>query len=305
MTPSTLIVIAGPTASGKTALAIDVARHYRTEIVSADSRQFYRELPVGTAQPSADELAAVPHHFIASRSIFEELNAGRFEEEALAVISRLFSMHDKVVLTGGSGLFLDAVCRGLDALPQASPEIRDALNNIHQEEGLVPLQAMLREVDPVYYGKADLNNPQRLIRALEVFISSGKPYSSFLKEQAKPRPFRIVKFAIDMDRPVLYHRINARVDAMMAAGLLEEARQVYPHRHLKTLETVGYTELFDYLDGKTSLEEAVELIKRNTRRFAKRQVTWLKRDPDVIWLRPENFSKIPDLLVVLSERATS
>lgn len=296
MTRKTLIAIAGPTASGKTALAIEVASHYRTEIVSADSRQFYRELPVGTAQPSADELAAIPHHFVASRSIFEELNAGRFEEEALAVISRLFPMHDEVVLTGGSGLFLDAVCKGLDALPRTSPEVRESLNNIRQEEGLVPLQAMLREADPVYYEKADLNNPQRMIRALEVFISSGKPYSSFLKEQAKPRPFRIVKFAIDMDRPVLYHRINARVDAMMAAGLLEEARQVYPHRHLKTLETVGYTELFNYFDGKTSLEEAIDLIKRNTRRFAKRQITWLKRDRDVIWLRPEDFQRIPALI---------
>ncbi|QEC52335.1 tRNA dimethylallyltransferase [Anseongella ginsenosidimutans] len=296
MSSKILIVISGPTASGKTALSIELARHYQTEIISADSRQFYRELPIGTAQPSATELAAAPHHFIASRSVFEELNAGRFEAEALELISRLFKVHDQLILTGGSGLFIDAVCRGLDELPRVNPGTREALNQKHREEGLHPLQEMLREADPVYYEKIDLNNPQRVIRALEVFISSGKPYSSFLKENAKPRPFRIQKFAIDLERSLLYERINARVDAMLSAGLVEEARKVYPYRHLKTLETVGYAELFEYFDGHISLEEAVELIKRNTRRFAKRQVTWLKRDPEVIWVRAGDFSKIPLLV---------
>lgn len=296
MSSKILIVISGPTASGKTALAIELARHYQTEIISADSRQFYRELPIGTAQPSAAELAAAPHHFIASRSIFDELNAGRFEAEALELISQLFKSHDQLILAGGSGLFTDAVCRGLDELPRVNPETREALNQKHREEGLAPLQEMLREADPVYYQKTDPNNPQRVIRALEVFISSGKPYSSFLKEKAKPRPFRIVKFAIDIERPLLYERINTRVDLMLKRGLIDEARKVYPHRHLKTLETVGYAELFEYFDGNIPLEESVELIKRNTRRFAKRQITWLKRDPEVTWLRAGDFSKIPLLV---------
>src|SRR5690606_24088744 len=197
----------------------------------------YRELPIGTAQPSPAELKTVPHYFIASRSIFDELNAGRFEEEALKVIDRLFTDNDTVVITGGSGLFLDAVCKGLDALPQADLEIRESLNKKHREEGLTRLQEMLRTADPAYYERVDRNNPQRVIRALEVCIASGKPYSTFLKAQPKPRPYRIIRFAIDLDRPQLYQRINDRVDAMIAAGLVEEAREVYPHRHLKTLET--------------------------------------------------------------------
>ncbi len=292
MTSKVLIVITGPTASGKTAWAIDLARHYRTEIVSADSRQFYREIPIGTAQPSADELAAVPHHFIACRSISEELNAGRYEVEALEVLGDLFKRHEKVILTGGSGLFVDAVCKGLDLIPLIDPSVRDSLNLRHRKEGLRPLQELLREVDPVWYQTTDLNNPQRVIRALEVYLGSGKPYSTFLRNEPKPRPFRIIKFAIDLDRQILYERINARVDEMMAAGLLEEARRVYPLRHLKPLETVGYTELFDYFSGQITKPEAVELIKRNTRRFAKRQLTWLRRDPDVIWLSPARFSEI-------------
>lgn len=296
MNKKTLIVIAGPTASGKTKLAIELARHYRTAIVSADSRQFYRELPIGTAQPVAAELATAPHHFIASRSIFEELSAGVYEKAALELITELFNDHRQVILAGGSGLFIDAVCKGLDRLPPVPPEIRASLNEKHLKEGLGPLREMLRKADPSWYKTTDLNNPQRIIRALEVFIASGQPYSSFLTRQTKARSFGIVKFAIDLDRSVLYQRINERTDRMLANGLLEEARRMFPHRHLRQLKTVGYTELFAYLEGRTSLEEAIELIKRNTRRFAKRQITWLKRDPKVIWLAPEEFPKIPELV---------
>ncbi|HYH56135.1 MAG TPA: tRNA (adenosine(37)-N6)-dimethylallyltransferase MiaA, partial [Anseongella sp.] len=222
-------------------------------------------------------------------------NAGRFEAEALQLLQELFGEHEKLILAGGSGLFIDAVCKGLDELPQADPEIRKALNSRHLASGLEPLREMLKAADPLYYGKADLNNPQRVIRALEVFLATGKPYSSFLKKQTPGRPFRTLKFAIDMERAELYSRINSRVDEMIAAGLIEEARQVYPHRHLKTLETVGYSELFEYFDGKISFEEALELIKRNTRRYAKRQITWLKRDPEMIWLKPGEFHRIPSL----------
>lgn len=296
-TKKCLIVICGPTASGKTTLAINLAKRYGTEVVSADSRQFYREIPIGTSQPSDAELSEVSHHFIASRSIFDELNAGRFAEDALNLLSGLFGKHDKAILAGGSGLFVDAVCKGLDELPPAPREIREMLNSRHRSEGLDKLRGMLKEVDPLYFSKVDLNNPQRVIRALEVFLATGKPYSSFLGEEAPSRPFRIIKFAIDMDRPELYARINNRVDSMIAAGLVEEARQVYPHRQLKPLQTVGYSELFEYFDGKISLEEAIMLIKRNTRRFAKRQVTWLKRDPETIWLKPSEFYRIPDLVL--------
>lgn len=273
-----------------------MARYFETEIVSADSRQFYREIPIGTAQPSPEELATVPHHFIGCRNLTEVLNAGRYEVEALKVIENVFKTRDHVLLTGGSGLFVDAVCKGLDHLPQVDPAIRETLNQRHREEGLQALQQQLRETDPVWYERTDVNNPQRVIRALEVFLASGKPYSSFLRNEPKTRPFRIVKFAIELERPLLYERINARVDQMMADGLEEEARRVYPQRHLKPLETVGYTELFDYFDGKFSLTEAVDLIKRNTRRFAKRQLTWLRRDPETIWLRPSDFGRIPHLL---------
>lgn len=291
-----VIVVCGPTASGKTALALQLAKRYRTEVLSADSRQFYREIPIGTAQPSPDELAGIPHHFIASRSISEELNAGRFAEEALRLADRLFREHDRIILAGGSGLFIDAFCKGLDDLPRAPAGVRERLNELYRQKGLAPLQKMLREADPVYYEKVDRNNPQRIIRALEVHSSTGKPYSSFLGNRPAQRPFRCVPIAIDMEREELYRRINGRVERMMDDGLLEEARRVYPHRHLKTLETVGYTELFGYLDGKVSLSEAVGLIKRNTRRFAKRQITWLKRDPQVHWVRPEEFHLIPAII---------
>ena len=288
----TLIVVAGPTAVGKTALAIRLAKKYSTVVVSADSRQIYREISIGTAKPSAGELAAVPHYFIDSHSIHESYTAGDYERDALALLSDLFQTHRVVIMTGGSGLFIDAVCRGLDHLPKPMPGVRERLNRLFREQGLPPLQQMLKEADPAYYRETDLNNPQRVIRALEVFESSGRPFSSFRKQQQFSRPFDIIGIALNTERTVLYNRINQRVDHMMDQGLLSEATTFYPLKHLPALLTVGYSELFQYMDGDITLEIAVELIKQNTRRYAKRQITWFKKNPDIEWFTPDDFSGI-------------
>ncbi len=288
----TLIVVAGPTAVGKTALAIRLAKKYSTVVVSADSRQIYREISIGTAKPSAGELAAVPHYFIDSHSIHESYTAGDYERDALALLSDLFQTHRVVIMTGGSGLFIDAVCRGLDHLPKPMPGVRERLNRLFREQGLPPLQQMLKEADPAYYRETDLNNPQRVIRALEVFESSGRPFSAFRKQQQFSRPFDIIGIALNTERTVLYNRINQRVDHMMDQGLLSEATTFYPLKHLPALLTVGYSELFQYMDGDITLETAVELIKQNTRRYAKRQITWFKKNPDIEWFTPDDFSGI-------------
>lgn len=288
----TLIVVAGPTAVGKTALAIRLAKKYSTVVVSADSRQIYREISIGTAKPSADELTAVPHYFIDSHSIHDIYTAGDYERDALALLSDLFQMHRVIVMTGGSGLFIDAVCRGLDHLPKPMPGVRERLNRLFREHGLAPLQQMLKEADPAYYQETDLNNPQRVIRALEVFESSGRPFSGFRKRQQLSRPFDVISVALNTERTILYNRINQRVDHMMDQGLLSEATTVYPLKHLPALLTVGYSELFQYIDGDITLETAVELIKQNTRRYAKRQITWFKKNPDTEWFTPDEFSGI-------------
>lgn len=273
-----LVVIAGPTASGKTALAIQLAQQFQAEILSCDSRQFYRELNIGTAKPTPEELAAAPHHFIGHLSIFESYNVSRFETDALELLSALFRQHPVVIMVGGSGLYIDAVCKGIDTLPDPDPEIRDELKSILERDGIEALRHELRTFDPEYARTADLANPARLIRALEVFRTTGIPYSSLLQNQIKPRPFRILKFCLDLPREILNQRINQRVDEMIAAGLLDEARALSPHRHLNALNTVGYKELFAHLDGQTDLPTAIEKIKTNTRRYAKRQVTWFRRD---------------------------
>jgi tRNA dimethylallyltransferase len=294
----TLLVITGPTAAGKTAAAIEIAQRLKTEIVSADSRQFYREMSIGTAKPSAEELAAVKHHFIDSHSIHDNFTVGDFEKEGLAVIESLFQQHDVVLLVGGSGLFIKAICEGLDELPQAAPGVREALNETFSEQGIGFLQEKLKAVDPAYYRQVDLNNPQRLIRALEVYESTGKPFSSYRTAPVNARPFNIVKIGLTLPREQLYDRINKRVDQMVAQGLVEEVRSLLPYRHLNALNTVGYSELFDYFDGKIGLDTAIDLIKQNTRRFAKRQLTWFRKDTSIQWYNPMELS-IEDILLQL------
>jgi len=294
----TLLVITGPTATGKTAAAVEIAQRLNTEIVSADSRQFYREMSIGTAKPSAEELAAVKHHFIDSHSIHDNFTVGDFEKEGLAVIESLFQQHDVVLLVGGSGLFIKAICEGFDELPQAAPGVRETLNEAFNAHGVSFLQEKLKAVDPAYYHQVDLNNPQRLIRALEVYESTGKPFSSYRTAPVNARPFNIVKIGLTLPREQLYDRINKRVDQMVAQGLVEEVRSLLPYRHLNALNTVGYSELFDYFDGKIGLDTAIDLIKQNTRRFAKRQLTWFRKDTSIQWYNPMELS-IEDILLHL------
>jgi tRNA dimethylallyltransferase len=289
----TLIVIMGPTAIGKTNLAIKLARHYHTEILSADSRQFYQEMSIGTAKPSEMELAAAKHHFINSHSInYSEFSVGVFETEALAVLSKLFENNDQAILAGGSGLYIQAVCQGFDDIPKATSDTRENLNALFAEFGINALQDYLSKADPEYYNQVDLNNPQRLIRALEVFETTGKPFSSYRIKNINTRPFNIIKIGLNIDRAELYQRINSRVDQMMESGLLDEVKSLLPHRSLNALNTVGYSELFDYLDGLVTLPEAIDKIKQNTRRFAKRQLTWFKRQENIKWFSPSEIEKI-------------
>lgn len=278
-----LITIAGPTAIGKSALALQLAQHYGTEIISADSRQFYKEMRIGTAVPSKEELAKVPHHFIQHKSIFESYSVGNFEHDAVKKSAMLFKKHHIVIMAGGSGLYIDALLNGLDDFPKVDPEIRTVLNTILREEGIESLQKQLREVDPDYFRQVDIHNPQRLIRALSIYNATKKPYSSFLKKKQSRRNFIPVILGLTTAREVLYERINQRVEEMMEQGLLTEATQLYPYRMLNALQTVGYKELFDYVDGKYTLETAVSEIKKNTRRYAKRQLTWFRRNNAILW----------------------
>jgi tRNA dimethylallyltransferase len=279
----TLLVILGPTASGKTDLAIRVAKGLNTEIISADSRQFYRELSIGTAKPSPEQLAAIKHHLIGQISIHDKYNISDFEKDVLSLLEELFQKHDAVVMCGGSGLYIDAVCNGIDDQPEHDPEIRQLLTREYKAKGIVYLQNELHRLDPEYYKQVDLSNPNRLMRALEVCMATGKPYSSFRTGLKKSRPFKIVKLGIDIPREELIKRINARTDSMVSAGLIDEARENLVNRHLNSLNTVGYKEMFEYLDGNLSLEDAIEKIKINTRRYAKRQMTWFRKDKEITW----------------------
>ncbi|MDE6359682.1 MAG: tRNA (adenosine(37)-N6)-dimethylallyltransferase MiaA [Muribaculaceae bacterium] len=283
-----LIVVTGPTASGKTTLAIDLARVLGTEIVSADSRQLFRDLTIGTASPTPEELSAVTHHFVATLRLDEYYSAAQYEEDVIRLLPDIFSRcGGNAVMCGGSMMYVDAVCNGIDLLPTVSDENRARAYGIYETGGLPAVIRELERLDPAYLRQApDLKNHKRLVHALEISLEAGRPYSSMLTGEKKPRPFRIVKFAIDHPRDELFSRINRRVDEMMAQGLLEEVRGVYANRHLNSLNTVGYKELFAYLDGQWDLATAVARIQKNTRVYAKKQLTWLRRDPSVIWLDP-------------------
>jgi len=278
-----LITVIGPTAIGKTTLSIQLAKHFQTEIVSCDSRQFYKEMNIGTAVPSKEELQAVKHHFIQNRSVFDDYNVGSFENDALRLLDDLFKKQPIMVMVGGSGLYVDAVIQGLDDFPKVAPQIREDLKIKLKNEGIEVLQEQLKELDLLSYNRMDIENKQRLIRALEICIGLGKPFSHYLGLHKKKRSFDTIKIGLTADRQVIYDRINLRVDLMLEQGLLEEARNLYEHKHLNALQTVGYRELFSYFDGILSLEEAVGEIKKNTRRFAKRQGTWFRRDTDIKW----------------------
>ncbi len=292
----TLIVIVGPTAIGKTALAITIAKHFSTEIISADSRQFFKEMEIGTAKPSPSELQAATHHFIDSHSIKELFSTGDFEVQALEVINNLFIKNDVLVMVGGSGLYINAVLNGLDELPQTDINIRLALNERLKTEGIQSIQQDLSTFDPEYYQVVDQSNPQRLIRGLEFYLSTGKKLSSFRSNSKKERPFNVVKIGLNTAREELYAQINHRVDIMMENGLLQEVQQLIPFRDYNAMKTVGYSELFDYLDGNTTLEAAVDKIKQNTRRFAKRQLTWFRRDEEIAWFEPGQSTEIMEYI---------
>ncbi len=301
MTGKTLVVIGGPTAVGKTAIAIKLAKHFKAEIISADSRQFYREMTIGTAKPTDEERQIVKHHFIDSLSIHDYYNAWQFEQGVLKFLKTYFKRRDIAFLVGGSGLYIDAVCHGLDDLPTIKPEIRQNLLERYEKEGLESIRFELKQIDPEYYLQVDLKNPQRILHALEVFYQTGKQFSILRKEQAAERSFKIIKIIIHQEREILYERINNRVDKMIEIGLIEEAKSLYPYRQYASLQTVGYRELFDYFDGKYDLEEAVRLIKRNTRHYARRQISWFKRDAENLWKEPDLptlIKTIEDILLV-------
>lgn len=288
-----LIIITGPTASGKTDLAVNLAEHFSTEIVSADSRQIFKEMRIGTAVPDDEVLQRVPHHFIQTRSVRDYYNAFMYETEVIDLLDRnLFAKYDTVVMCGGSMMYVDAVCNGIDLIPDPDMEVRDSLWQRFENEGIEPLRQQLLQLDPEYYKICDLNNHKRIIKALEVSIQTGKPYSSFRTGNKKQRDFQIVKIGLNLPREILHNRINQRVDKMIGEGLEEEARSLYPLRSLNSLNTVGYREMFDYFDNKTDLDTAVELIKRNTRRYARKQISWFHGDKDLTWFQPDQVDDI-------------
>ncbi len=297
-----LITVVGATAIGKTALSIKLALHFNTEIISCDSRQFYKEMKIGTAVPSSEELNAAPHHFIQNRSIFEDYSVGQFEKDALRKLEELFSKNKVVIMVGGSGLYTNAVIDGLDYFPEVNPEIRENLNKQIEKGELKQLQNQLKKLDIESYNTIEVENPHRLIRALEICIGTGKPYSSFKNKNKEKRNFIPIKIGLTAEREIMYNRINKRVDIMFEEGLLEEAKKLYEHKNLNALQTVGYRELFNYFDGNCTLEFAKSEIKKNTRRFSKRQVTWNKKDTTIHWFdfeipTSEIFHKIEEIII--------
>lgn len=294
MTP-TCIVIVGPTAIGKTGIALQTALHFHTEIISADSRQCFRELNIGVARPTDEELGQVKHHFIASHSIGDEVNAAVFEQFALKKIHEIFHRNDTAVLVGGTGLYVKSFCEGIDEVPVIDHAIRQSIIGNYEQLGLTWLQQQVQKNDPFYYAQGEIKNPQRLMRALEVKLSTGRSIMLFQTQKKKKRDFEIIKIGLELPREELYARINHRVDMMMDAGLLEEVKRLYPYQKMNALQTVGYRELFAYLDGSVYLSEAIEMIKLNTRQYAKRQMTWFRKDKEIKWCEPD-FGKVMDLI---------
>ncbi|SHN03696.1 tRNA dimethylallyltransferase [Xylanibacter ruminicola] len=288
----TLIVITGPTAVGKTALCLDIAQHFGIPIINADSRQIYKELKIGTASPTIEQMRRVPHYFVGSLSLHDYYSASLFEQQVLEILQREFEHSDYALLTGGSMMYIDAVCNGIDEIPTVDDATRELLKSRLSNEGLEPLVEELRRLDPEYYEIVDKQNPRRVVHGLEICLMTGKTYTSFRKREKKERPFRIVKIGLNRDREELYNRINQRVDQMMTDGLLDEAQRLYPMRHMNALNTVGYKEMFAYIDGTWTLEEAVERIKGNTRRYARKQLTWYKKDEQIRWFHPDEIEQI-------------
>ena len=285
-----LIVIVGATGSGKTDVSIRLAHQLDAPIISTDSRQIYRGIPIGTAQPTEEQLKSAEHHFIATHELTENFSCGQYEVQALALLGKLFEKHDTVIAVGGSGLYIKALCEGMDDLPGPDEELRRSLNERLHKEGIGSLLADLQRLDPDYYNSVDRDNPSRVLRAVEVCLQTGQPYSSLRTGERRSRDFEIVKIGIEMEREILYDRINRRVDMMIEEGLENEARKVYHLKHLNSLQTVGYREFFDYFDGLTDRQTAIELIKRNSRRYAKRQMTWFRRDTEIHWLKPDEIA---------------
>jgi tRNA dimethylallyltransferase len=291
-----LIVLIGPTAVGKTDLSLKLAKEFKCSIISADSRQLFKEMNIGTAKPTAEQLADVPHYFINSHSVAEDYNVGKYETESIALLEKLFLENDILILTGGSGLYVKAICEGLDEFPDADPEIRMRLNMILENKGLEPLLEELKSADPEYYELVDRNNSHRIIRALEIFRQTGIPISAFRKSMCKERPFKIIKIGINRDRNDLYKRIDERMDQMILDGLVQEATSLFHYKNKPALRTVGYTEIFDFIDGKQDWEETVRLLKRNSRRYAKRQMTWFNKDKEIVWFEAGEDEKVVHFL---------
>jgi tRNA dimethylallyltransferase len=284
----TLIVLLGPTGVGKTALSLRLAEQFQSPILSADSRQLYKDLPIGTAAPAPDDLQRAKHYFVGTLELSDYYSASRFEEDAIHLLAQLYETHDTVILSGGSMMYIDAVCKGLDDIPSIDETLRLEIHSLYEKEGLEPIRRQLKILDPAFYRQVDLKNPKRVIHALEICLMTGKPYSSLRTHPVKERPFRIVKIGLTREREELYDRINRRVDQMMENGLLDEARKVYPFRHLNSLNTVGYKELFHYFDGRCDLAFAIEKIKQNSRIYARKQMTWFKRDNEIAWFHPDD-----------------
>lgn len=294
--PPALVILLGPTGVGKTELSLRVAEHFGSPIISSDSRQLYKDLPIGTAAPTAEQTARCRHYMVGTLSLTDYYSASNFEEDVMKLLAELHRTHRTVIMTGGSMMYIDAVTKGIDDIPTVTPEIRTALYKEFEEKGLAPILAELKASDPQHYEEVDRNNYKRVIHAVEICRMTGKPYSSFRTNTCKERPFRIIRIGLTRDREELYDRINRRVDQMMADGLMEEARRVYPFRAQNSLNTVGYKELFNYLDGEWTLNFAVEKIKRNTRIYARKQMTWFKRDTDIRWFHPDEEEAILDYL---------
>ncbi len=292
----TLIVVIGPTGIGKSVISLKLAQHYNTEIISADSRQIYKELSIGTAVPPDEDLQAVKHHLVQTISISDYYNASMFEMDVLQKLEQLFPLKNPLIMTGGSMLYVDAVCKGIDDLPTVDQEIRNQLIEEFEKDGIEAIRLQLKQLDPGYYEKVDLKNPKRILHALEICMMTGKPYSSLRSETTKKRPFRIIKIGLNMEREKLYSRINERVFQMVEQGLFEEVRSVYHLKHLNSLNTVGYREIFAHFDGRSTRDEAIEQIQNNSRKYARKQLTWFRRDPEINWFEPDQYDEIVDFL---------